>query len=71
MPSDINARFARRLRELRRKDKLTQQRLAELAGIEYKHLQALESGKPPSPRLETIEKLAHAFKVSPSKLLDF
>ncbi len=71
MPPNINMRFAKRLRELRKKQHLTQQRLAELAEIEYKHLQALESGKPPSPRLETIGKLAKALGVSPSKLLDF
>jgi len=71
MASDINLRFARHLRGLRRKHRLTQQRLAELADIEYKHLQALESRHPPSPRLETLEKLARAFKITPAKLLDF
>lgn len=71
MASDINVRFAKRLRELRKLHSLTQQQLAELADIEYKHVQALESGKPPSPRLETIEKLARAFKLTCSKLLDF
>jgi transcriptional regulator with XRE-family HTH domain len=71
MPSDINRRFAKRLRALRQRRHLTQQQLAELADIEYKHVQALESGRPPSPRLETIEKLARAFRMTCSKLLDF
>ena len=71
MASNINLRFAKRLRELRKNQHLTQQRLAELADIEYKHIQALESGKPPSPRLETIGKLAKALGISPSKLIDF
>lgn len=71
MSSAINARFAKHLRELRRKHRFTQQRLAELSDIEYKHIQALESGKPPSPRLETLDKLARAFKITLSKLLDF
>jgi transcriptional regulator with XRE-family HTH domain len=71
MPSDINRRFAKRVRELRERRRLTQQQLAELADIEYKHVQALESSRPPSPRLETIEKLARALRMTCSKLLDF
>ena len=50
---------------------LSQQKLAELADIDYKHLQRLESKKPTDAKLETVEKLAKAFKITPSKLLDF
>ena len=71
MGEDIRRRFAARLRELRNKAGYTQQQLAELADLDYKHVQQLESTQPPYPRLDTIQKLAKAFKITPSKLLDF
>lgn len=67
----VNARFAQRLRRLRREKKLTQEELAYLAGIDYKHLQRLESKNPSAPTLATLEKLAKAFKISLSKFLNF
>ena len=70
-PSPIRFGFAKRLRALRKKHGLTQQELAELADLDYKHIQRLESKRPTSVKLETIEKLAKAFKTTPSKLLDF
>ncbi|MBU2617048.1 MAG: helix-turn-helix domain-containing protein [Nanoarchaeota archaeon] len=71
MTSDIKLKFAQRLRELRSKYGYTQQQLAELADIDYKHLQRLESKNPSAARIDTIEKLAKAFNISCSKLLDF
>ena len=71
MTSNIKLRFAQRLRELRSKYGYTQQQLAELADIDYKHLQRLEGKNPSAARIDTIEKLATAFNVSCSKLLDF
>lgn len=71
MGQPIRHKFAKRLRELRRRHNLTQQELAELAGLDYKHIQRLESKNPTDVKLETIEKLAKAFKISCSKLLDF
>lgn len=64
-------RFAKRLRQLRKKRGLTQQELAELADLDYKHIQRLESKSPTDVKLETIERLAKAFKMSCSRLLDF
>lgn len=49
----------------------TQERLAEISGIDYKHIQLLESKHPPAIKIDTLEKLAKAFKITPSKLLDF
>ena len=69
MSSSIRLKFSRRLRELREKKNLTQQELAELADLDYKHIQRLESKNPTDPKLETIEKLAKAFGVSCAKLL--
>lgn len=70
MPKDIRVRFGGRIRELRTKHGYTQQRLAELARIDYKHLQRLESKNPPAARIDTMEKIAHAFRVSLAQLVE-
>lgn len=67
----VNQKLARRLRELRKKNTFTQEQLAELAGIDYKHIQLLESPKAPAAKLDTLEKLAKAFKIKTSELIDF
>jgi len=71
MRKAVRLRFSKRLRELRKKHGLTQQKLAELANMDYKHIQRLEGKRPTDVKLETIEKLAKAFKISCSKLLYF
>jgi len=72
MPRDIRLRFARRLRALRRRCGWTQEELAERAELAYRHVQRLESlTNPPPAKIDTLEKLAKAFKVSPAKLLTF
>lgn len=71
METDIRARLSKRLKELRNKHKITQEKLSELSGIDYKHIQLLESKKAPAPKLDTIEKLAKAFKITPSELIKF
>ena len=63
--------LAERLRKLRTEKKLTLEKLAELAGLDSKHMQLLESKRPCAPTLDTLEKLAKVFKMSISKLLDF
>ena len=70
--SKILFQFSQKLRSLRKKSGLTQEEIAGFAGMDARHYQKFESlKKPQSPRLETIEKLAKAFKTTPSKLLDF
>ncbi len=71
MSQSIKSNFGDRLRKLRKKYGLTQQQLAELADLDYKHIQRLESRDPTDVKLTTIEKLAKAFKITSSKLLDF
>ena len=68
---DIAYKFSDRLRQLRRKHKFTQEALAERAGISYKNIQYLESKDPTCPSLRTLDKLAKAFGMSSSKLLQF
>ena len=68
---NINIRFGKHLKALRRKNKLTQEKLAGLADLEYKYIQRLEGKKPSSPTLNSLEKLAKAFDISIPKLLGF
>ena len=68
---NINIKLGKHLKALRRKKKLTQEKLAGLADLEYKYIQRLEGKKPSSPTLNSIEKLAKAFDISVPKLLDF
>ena len=72
MAADIRKQLSNRIRELRATHRLTQQELAEAADLDYKSIQRLEAKAPHFyPKLDTLEKLARAFKTSPSKLLDF
>jgi transcriptional regulator with XRE-family HTH domain len=71
MGIEIRLKFGKRLRRLRKKRGWTQEELAEYAEIAYKHVQRLE-GKHPSPvKIDTVEKIAKAFKISIPNLLDF
>jgi len=68
---EIRYEFGRMIRRLRKAKGWTQEALAEHADIAYKHIQRLE-GKTPSPaKIDTIEKLAKAFKTPTWKLLKF
>lgn len=63
--------MAKRLKQLRKTHKLTQEDLADRADIAYKHIQRLEGKKPNAAKIDTLASLAKAFDVSISKLLDF
>ncbi len=65
----INIAFSKRIKELRKAKRLTQQELADASDIDYKHIQKLESKNPPYPKLDTIEKIAKGLKISLSELL--
>ncbi len=71
MEKDIRKQLAERIRELRRKAGYTQQELAERSGLDYKHLQDLEGSNPPYARLDTLQKLADAFRLPLDLLLKF
>jgi len=71
MSKIVRLKLAKRLRQLRKKYGYTQQELSELADIDYKHIQRLESNNPSGAKIDTLEKLAKAFKIPLSKLLDF
>ena len=56
---------------MRQKLGYTQEKFAELVGIDYKYIQRIEGKTPPNIKVETIEQLAKTLKTTPSKLLDF
>ena len=67
---NIKLLLGKRIKELRKGRNLTQERLAELAGIEIPSLSNIENGKN-YPSHETLEKLAGAFGVRPFELFLF
>jgi transcriptional regulator with XRE-family HTH domain len=71
MDTGIEKKLSKRIKELRKKNGLTQEKLAELSGIDYKHIQLLESSNPSAAKINTVAKLAKAFKLTTSQLLDF
>ncbi len=71
METNIRLRIGDRIKELRKKRGMTQEKLSEAAVIDYKYLQRLEGKKPPALKVDTIEKLAKALKVKPGELLEF
>ena len=60
--------FALNLRRIRGERELTQEKLADLAGIDRTYVSALER-QVYSASLDTIERLAEVLDVAPSELL--
>ena len=68
---EARKKLARRIRELRKKRKWTQQELADESGLAMRQIQRLERvGKPPAIELDSIVKLSRAFRLTPSELLE-
>ncbi len=63
MSGDVRSRFGARLRIVRAKRKISQERLAELAGLHRTFVSLIERGQR-NITLETIEKLADALNVA-------
>ena len=70
MNTAIRLQVGKNIRNCRKKLGYTQEKLAELANIDYKYLQKLEGKNPPNIKVETIARLAKALKVDPSDLLE-
>ncbi len=68
---EARRKFGKRLRELRKKNKWTQQELANEADIHVRHIQRLESDKPSAVELDSIVKLAKAFNITHQSLINF
>lgn len=67
--TDARSLFGKKLRELRLKRALSQEKLAEMADLHRNYVGMLERGQQ-SPSLDAIVKLAHALKVKPAVLID-
>ena len=61
-------RLAKRIKALREQRGLTQEALAEKAGVSRGYLARLETGRH-GPRVSTVEKLAKALRVKVTDLL--
>jgi len=71
MKNTIRIKLGKKIKYYRNKCGYTQEKLAEVANIDYKYLQKVEGKNPPALKIDTMNKLAKALKVSPAKLLDF
>jgi transcriptional regulator with XRE-family HTH domain len=68
--SELQKKFGKRLRYLRRHRDLTQEQLAELVGLTVNFIGQLERGQL-APSFETVEKLAQALDVEVVELFRF
>ena len=64
---DLKNKVGLKIKKLRKVHDLTQEQLAEQAGISVDFLSLIERGKN-APSFETLEKIAHAFQVSVKEL---
>ncbi len=62
--------LGKRIRELRKKRKMTQEALAEIIDIDYKNLGKIEMGQN-YPSAATMERLVSALGVEEKELFDF
>lgn len=67
----VRLQFANKLRQVRKAKNLTQEEAAELIGLDLRNYQRMESRKPRATRLDTLARVAEAFKVPLWKLLKF
>ncbi|MBX3468658.1 MAG: helix-turn-helix transcriptional regulator [Planctomycetes bacterium] len=66
---DIKMRVGARVRALREAEGLSQEQLAQAAGLSRPYVGALERGEQ-GAGLEVLERLGRALRVSPARLLD-
>ena len=69
MSSDPKTLFGKRVRELREARDISQEGLADIAGVHRTYMGTVERGET-NISLENIVKIAHALKVPPGALLE-
>lgn len=69
-PEDICKHFGERVRRIRRAKDMTQEDLAEKAGIHRTYLSALERSGGRNPTIRIVDRIAKALEVKPGSLLD-
>lgn len=62
--------IAAEIKRLRRKNKLSQEKLARLADISYNTIVKIETGSTLSPSIKTISKIARALGVTVDALIN-
>jgi len=67
----IRLQFAEKLKEERRRSRLTQEKVAEFIGVSARYYQMLESKKPTAVKLDTLDRIAEALDIPLWKLLKF
>lgn len=67
---DLKQKIGKRIKELRKSRKLSQERLSELADIAQNSLSNIETGDN-FFTAETLEKLAKALEIEPQELFNF
>jgi transcriptional regulator with XRE-family HTH domain len=65
----MDYKISENLKALRKKNGWSQQKLATEAGLSYNAITKLEQKAATHPTIQTIEKLADAFKISIDELL--
>lgn len=70
-PDSIALLLGRNVRSLRKRQGLTQERLAERAKLGVKHVQFVESKRPHNVTIRTLQKLADGLGIPLWKLLKF
>jgi transcriptional regulator with XRE-family HTH domain len=61
--------FPRKIRELRKKKKISQETLARLAGVSLNTIVKIESGESRCPTIQTIAGIAEALGISLDELI--
>ena len=61
--------FAKRIRELRNKKRLSQEKLARLADVSYNTIVKIESGESKHPTIQTMAGIAKALGISLDELI--
>ena len=71
MEKEFNKKFfAKRLKEIRKSKRLTQEQICELAGIEVSNYSKMETGKI-APSMATLQKLINLVGFVPNELFEF
>ena len=67
---NIKILFGRKIKEFRKKFNYTQAQLAEIVGVDNKHISCIESGKN-FPSADLISRFANAFSIDIKDLFEF
>lgn len=71
MASQARKKLAKRIKDLRKKKRFTQEQVAEKAGIKYKYYQEMEGGNLRDMKFSTLEKIAKGLGVPLLQLFKF